>query len=135
MAVPIRILLLADTHLGVDLPARPRVARRRRGDDFLANYARALEPAQSGRVDLVVHGGDVFDRPGVPASLAYQAFAPLQRIADRGIPVFLVPGNHERGCFPHGRFAQHRGVHIFDRPRTFDVRVHGELVSMVGFPY
>jgi hypothetical protein len=28
----IRILLMADTHLGFDLPFRPRIKRRRRGD-------------------------------------------------------------------------------------------------------
>ena len=38
---PARILFLADTHLGIDLPARPRVERRRRGEDFFANFEAA----------------------------------------------------------------------------------------------
>ena len=84
----IRVLFLSDTHLGFDLPARPRVKRRRRGHDFLANYHRALEPALAGDVDLLVHGGDVFHRPRVPPSLVYQAFEPLVRVADAGVPVF-----------------------------------------------
>ncbi|MGH7695679.1 MAG: metallophosphoesterase, partial [Gemmatimonadaceae bacterium] len=67
----VRILLLADTHLGFDLPVRPRIERRRRGHDFLANYAAALQPALDGAVDLVVHGGDVFNRSRVVPSLAY----------------------------------------------------------------
>ena len=51
----IRILLLADTHLGFDLPVNPRVNRRRRGHDFLANYAAALQPALTGEVaDITV---------------------------------------------------------------------------------
>src|SRR5881275_1876466 len=58
----VRILFLADTHLGFDLPVRPRIERRRRGHDFLANYTTALRPALAGEVDLVVHGGDVFNR-------------------------------------------------------------------------
>lgn len=41
----IRVLLLADTHLGFDLPLSPRVDRVRRGPDFFANTRRALEPA------------------------------------------------------------------------------------------
>ena len=61
----IRVLLLADSHLGFDLPMRPRVQRRRRGHDFLANLDRALRPALAGEVDAVVHGGDVFDRSRV----------------------------------------------------------------------
>jgi len=55
----IRILFLADTHLGFDLPFRPRIQRRRRGPEFFANFKRALLPALQGRVDSVVHGGDL----------------------------------------------------------------------------
>lgn len=135
MTADVRILLLADSHLGFDLPVRPRVERRRRGHDFLSNYAAALAPALAGEVDLVVHGGDVFDRSRVVPSLAYQAFEPLTRIADRGIPVFLVPGNHERSVLPHLRFARHPGVHVFDRPRTVTLEVRGKQVALSGFPY
>ena len=55
----VRILLLADSHLGLDLPLQPRLDRRRRGHDFLSNYHRALEPARNGEIDVVVHAGDV----------------------------------------------------------------------------
>ncbi len=135
MTSDVRILFLADSHLGFDLPARPRVRRRRRGHDFLANYAAALEPARAGEVDVVVHGGDVFDEPGVAASVAYQALEPLRRVADAGVPVFIVPGNHERSRLPHDRFAWHRRVHVFDRPRTFEVEVRGTRLALAGFPY
>ncbi len=54
-----RVLFVSDTHLGFDLPARPRVERRRRGPDFFANFERALAPALRGEADLVVHGGDL----------------------------------------------------------------------------
>ena len=134
MAERIRILFLADTHLGFDLPVRARIERRRRGHDFLANYASALRPAFDGEVDLVVHGGDVFDRSRVPTSTAWQAFDPLARIAERGIPVFVVPGNHERGRIPQIRFAQHPNIHLFDRPRTFVVAVRGLRLAVAGFP-
>jgi DNA repair protein SbcD/Mre11 len=135
MCAPIRILFLADSHLGFDLPSAPRVQRRRRGADFLANYAAALEPARAGAVDLVVHGGDVFDRPDVPPSLAYQALEPLAQIADGGVPVFVVPGNHERSRLPHERFASHPRIHVFDRPRTFTVELGGGRLALSGFPY
>jgi exonuclease SbcD len=135
MADDVRILLLADSHLGFDLPARPRVERRRRGHDFLANYAAALAPARAGEVDVVVHAGDVFDRSKILPSVAYQAFEPLRRVADSGIPVFIVPGNHERSVLPHLRFASHPGVHVFDQPRTFVSEVRGCAIAFAGFPY
>ena len=136
MAAPeIRILLLADTHLGFDLPVRPRIVRRRRGHDFLANYAAALDPALAGEIDIVVHAGDVFDRPTVHSTVAYQALEPLRRVADRGVPVFVVPGNHERARLPHARFASHPNVHVFDAARTFVVEIRGIRIALAGFPY
>lgn len=135
MSADVRILLLADSHLGFDLPVRPRVGRRRRGHDFFANYRAALEPAFADEVDLVVHAGDVFDRPSVVPTIAYQAYEPLRRVADRGVPVFIVPGNHERSRLPHARFAAHPLVHVFDRARTFVAVVHGTTIALSGFPY
>jgi len=131
----VRILLLGDSHLGFDLPVRPRSGRRRRGYDFLANYAIALEPALRGEVDLVVHAGDVFDRPSVVPSIAYQAYQPLKRVADTGVPVFIVPGNHERSQLPHASLAAHPGIHVFARPRTIVIDVRGATVALSGFPY
>ncbi|MEO8621563.1 MAG: metallophosphoesterase [bacterium] len=135
MTTDVRILLLADSHLGFDLPVRPRVERRRRGHDFFANYRTALEPAFAGDVDVVVHAGDVFDRPIVAPTVAHQAYEPLRRLAERGVPVFVVPGNHERSRLPHTHFASHPNLHIFDRPRTFHVDVRGAAIAFSGFPY
>lgn len=135
MSRPIRILFLADSHLGLDLPANPRVARRRRGHDFLANHEAALAHALHCDIDLVVHGGDVFDRPRISPALAHRAYHPLLRIAARGVPVCIVPGNHERGQLPHARFLGQPNIHVFDRPRTFAVAVRGARVVLGGFPY
>jgi DNA repair protein SbcD/Mre11 len=132
---PIRVLFLADSHLGLDLPVKPRVERRRRGQDFLANHAAALAPALSGAVDVVVHGGDVFDRPGVAPVIAQHAYAPLLRVAERGVPVFIVPGNHERGRLPHARLLSHPNVHVFDRACTFVVEAGGLRIALAGFPF
>jgi DNA repair exonuclease SbcCD nuclease subunit len=133
--MPVRVLFLADTHLGFDLPAAPRVRRRRRGHDFLANYLRALESAFAGEVDAVVHGGDVFHTPRVPQTLAIQAYDPLRALAERGVPVFVVPGNHERARLPHPRFALHPGIRVFDGARWFRIAVRGVSITLLGFPY
>jgi len=47
VGVTLRVLFVSDTHIGLDWPARPRVVRRRRGDDFFQNFERALEPARA----------------------------------------------------------------------------------------
>jgi exonuclease SbcD len=130
-----RILLLADSHLGFELPIRPRSHRRRRGYDFLANYHRALEPARTGDVDVVVHAGDVFDRPTVAPSIAYQAYEPLRQIADAGLPILVVPGNHERSRLPHRRLLAHPNIHVFDVPKTVVLTARGTAAAFAGFPY
>ena len=131
----IKILFVADTHLGFDLPFRPRIERRRRGPDFFANFERALEPAFKGEVDAVVHGGDLLFRSKVPARLVEMAFEPLERVADKGTPVYLVPGNHERSAIPYRLLITHKNIHIFDKPRTFVLRVRGFTLALAGFPY
>ena len=78
----VRILLVSDTHLGLDMPFRPRVKRRRRGPDFFANFSEALGPARRGEIDCVVHGGDLLYRYKVPPALVDMALQPLKEIAD-----------------------------------------------------
>ena len=131
----IRILLIADTHLGFDLPLRPRIKRRRRGLDFFANFERALMPALNGKVDAVVHGGDVLYRSKVPARLVEMAFEPLKQVADSGVPVYLVPGNHERSTVPHGHLAAHPNIYLFDRPRTYHLQTANSSLALAGFPF
>lgn len=130
----LRVLLVADTHLGFDHTYAPRVERRRRGPDFFRCFRTALEPALRGEVDMVVHGGDLFFRSKIPERLVWDAFQPIFEVAAKGIPVFVVPGNHERGNIPHGLLALHRNVHIFDRPRTFTFDLGGTTIALSGFP-
>ena len=130
-----RLLFVSDTHLGFDCPSRPRVVRRRRGEDFFQNFERALEPALAGDVDAVVHGGDLLYRSRVPAWLAEAALAPLRRVAESGVPVLLVPGNHERSRIPYPLLALHERLHVFDRPRTLIIDARGVRVAFMGVPY
>lgn len=132
---PIRLLLIADTHLGFDLPFRPRIQRRRRGLDFFDNYERALRPALEREVDLVIHGGDVFFRSRVPTALVEMAMAPLIRVAEGGVPVYVVPGNHERSRIPLQLWTTHPKIHIFDRPGTFLCVVGDTSIALSGFPF
>jgi DNA repair exonuclease SbcCD nuclease subunit len=135
MARSVRILLVADTHLGFDLPFKPRIQRRRRGHDFFANFERALEPAMRGEVDLVVHGGDLFFRAKFPDALVEKAMEPLLRVAERGTPIYLVPGNHERSKIPLQIWTVHPNLHIFRQPGTFVCRLNQATIALSGFPF
>lgn len=135
MTRAIKILFLADTHLGYDQPLRPRVERRRRGEDFFANYQRVLAAARQEGVDLVLHGGDFFFRSQVPPAILERAYQPLLRVANAGIPVLIVPGNHERSRLPGHLWLAHQNISIFDQPRTFTFKIGGLAVAFSGFPF
>ncbi|MCG3191010.1 MAG: hypothetical protein DIJKHBIC_00234 [Thermoanaerobaculia bacterium] len=131
----VRVLFTSDTHLGFDLPSRPRVERRRRGDDFFSNFERVLAPVFEKKVDIFLHGGDLSFRSKVPAWLADLVFQRLADIADTGTPVFIVPGNHERSAMPRSLFLTHPNIRVFESPTTFTVEKNGVTASLAGFPY
>ena len=71
----------------------------------------------------------------MPAWLAEAALAPLKRLAESGVQVLLVPGNHERSRMPFPLLALHERLHVFDRPRTLVLEARGVRVAFMGFPY
>ncbi len=126
---------MSDTHLGYDLPLKPRIPKRRRGADFFANYKTALQPALAKKVNLVIHGGDLFFRSRVHPFVIEQAFEPLLSIADSGIPVYIVPGNHERSNIPQSLLETHPNIKIFSTAKTFLYESGGLFIALAGFPY
>jgi exonuclease SbcD len=136
MALPcVRVLLLADTHLGFDDPAAPRVARRRRGVDFFASYERVLDDARRERPDLVVHAGDVFAHPRIHRGIVDRAFEALASVAEAGVPVVVVPGNHDRSRLPPSLWLGTPGVEAIQQPRMFRFETPHATVAIGGFPF
>jgi DNA repair exonuclease SbcCD nuclease subunit len=135
MNKPINILFFSDTHLGFDLPLNPRIQRRRRGDDFFSNYQLILDYARKQKVDLIVHGGDVFYKSKVPLAIVDKVYEPLLKVAESGIPIFIVPGNHDRSRLPDHLWLSHPQIHVFDEPRTFLERENGVTIALSGFPF
>jgi DNA repair exonuclease SbcCD nuclease subunit len=131
----LRIVLFGDTHLGFDYPLKPRVEKRRRGPDFFTNYQAVLDYATRTRPDLVVHGGDFFFRSRVPRLIVDTAYEALSGFAESGIPIFIVPGNHERSRLPRSLLLEAPGIHVFDRPRTYRIQAAGATVDVSGFPF
>lgn len=130
----IRILHTADSHIGAGLPDRPRHDRPRRGHDFLDSHRRVIEAGRRHGVDLVIHAGDLFDRPDLSPWLMGLAAEPLLETARLGIPVIIVPGNHERSSIPTNLLLSHPNIHILDRPTTLSLSIRGRRIAVSGFP-
>lgn len=134
MKKSLNVVFLADTHLGFDYPLRPRTDRPRRGEDFFRNFRTILNYAREQRADLLLHGGDLFFRSKVHKSIVDRTYRMLSDVAQAGIPVVIVPGNHERSVLPGSLFLNHRHIYVFDKPRTFSFKKNGLSVALAGFP-
>ncbi len=130
---PLRFLHLADTHIGSQLPASPRTVGHR-GNDLVASYHHVVTNALRDSVDFVIHAGDLFDQPQPHGPAVTAACEPLLRLAARGIPVVVAPGNHERSTIPDNLFLQHPNIHIALRPTTFRLRIRGVTIALPTLP-
>jgi DNA repair protein SbcD/Mre11 len=124
-----RFLHLADTHLGSRHPGRGP------GDPYLRNLDLALAPAREGRVHLVIHAGDCFNRSRPPPRLLAEAAAAFTAAAEGGAHVVVVPGNHERSIQPARLLLTHPRIHVIESPKTVRLDLDGRDVSIFGFPF
>ena len=131
----IRVLFLSDTHLGFDYPIRPRVQRRRRGEDFFTNFQQILDTAIEKQVDLVIHGGDLFFRARIPKSIVERVYALLHEFSFSGIPIILLPGNHEFSRLPQSYRIDIPGIHLIESPTCYQFTIGGATIAVGGFPY
>jgi DNA repair protein SbcD/Mre11 len=89
-----RLLHMADVHLGArhdDLGPAASAQRERQFDAF----KRAIDLAIAEKVDLVLVCGDLFDSNTQPKRSVERAAAEFGRLAERHIPVVLIPGTHD----------------------------------------
>lgn len=90
----VRLLHVADVHLGAPLRGFGREAEARRAetlDAFRALPSLALER----EVDAVLIAGDLFDGPRPSEATAIAVQETVRRLTEQELPVFAVPGNHD----------------------------------------
>lgn len=129
----IKILFLSDTHLGEDYPIRPGSERIRRGEDLFRNFEFVLNEAKRKNVDFVVHGGDLFFRTKVHPVVVDRVYQIILDFANSGIPIIIVPGNHESSRLPASLLLQHPNIYIFKKPEVFIFPEKN--IAFAGFPF
>lgn len=133
-----RILHCADLHIDSPLrglsryegfPADEVRGATRRAVRNLVRYA--VDPAN--RIDVVTVGGDVFDGSWESADSGLWWNQQLGDLAEAGIEVFVVHGNHDADSKITARITPPAGVHVFgsDAPTTVEATrcnlvVHGQ---------
>lgn len=115
-----KILCLGDLHLGVR-PSRVPAGVDPRSASVARVWARAVELALREEVGLVLLSGDVVDR----ANRFFEAFGPLEegleRLAEAGIDVCAVAGNHDFDVLPQlAGTVSGRRFHLLGEDRRWE---------------
>ena len=134
-----KLLVLADLHLGASLAAWGSQAAAAR-DDLARAWDEAVELALDARdgIDGLLVAGDLFDAPEPPAEILDAVDRGLGRLVSAGKQVVLLPGIYDGLVSP--RSVYHRkswpsGVLVVDwsRPRIATIRRGEETLLLFTF--
>ncbi len=135
-----RFLHAADLHLG-----SPFLGLAQKDDEVAARFARAsrsafedlVTKALEEGVSFVVIAGDVFDGEWKDASIALFLNRQLARLSNRGIPTFLLRGNHDAESLVTKSLTWSEEVFEFStrRPETHRIEALRVALHGRGFPH
>jgi exonuclease SbcD len=134
----VKILHTSDWHVG------KRIGRYDRSDEYRAAIAEVAAIADREQVDLVVHSGDLFDRPLPPIEALDIGLGGLVRLGDHGRrPVVVIAGNHDSpGLFEAlAPFLREQSIHLVgaikrpDAGAVLDLETPGGRAVVSCFPF
>lgn len=140
----IRLLHLADTHLGVENYGRldPATGLSSRLNDFLAALDEAVDCAIADSVDLVVFAGDAYKTRDPSPTHQRELARRVRRLCDAGVKCFLLVGNHD---LPNSQSRAHTteifdtlavdGVTVARQIGTTVIQTRGGPVQVVALPW
>ena len=139
-----RIFHLADTHLGYMNYKRvdPETGINQREQDVYIAFRKMIDVALEEIPDLVVHAGDLFNTVRPTNRAITFAFNQLSRLAEAGIPLVIIAGNHEtprlRGTGSIFRIFEYL-PNIYpvygDELETVDLQIAGKKVEIQCLPH
>lgn len=94
-----RILATSDSHFGYE-SGRTTQAKSEIIQRMFDIFQEVMQKAKSENADLVLHGGDMFNRSQPKEKIVSEAYDLIENIADEGIPFIGIPGNHDRSQLP-----------------------------------
>lgn len=134
----LRVAHFSDTHLGYETyTAVAPDGQNQRTVDFTRAFNDAVSQIRDWDPPLVIHSGDLFDRPGVPTRHLLVAAEALAALAERRHDgtrrqVIVIAGNHDQ---PRARtdlaaaelWRNQPGVHVISGTEPQDLLLHSRL--------
>ena len=133
-----RALHTSDWHVG------KRLGRYDRSDEYREVIAEVVSIADDHDVDLVLHSGDLFDRPLPPVEALEVAFDGLVALSDGGRrPVVVIAGNHDSPGFfdALAPFMSRQNIHLVgsikrpDGGGVLDLETKSGRAVVSAFPF
>lgn len=132
-----RILYFTDTHIRGTTP-------KNRKDDYTdtleKKFLEILEIIKDEKIDFVIHGGDLFDRPDISVSIVSKFANIINRIK---VPIYMVSGNHD--IYGHNPLTVNRTmvglldnlgiINIIDNMGKIILEKDDIKVQLTGQPY
>jgi exonuclease SbcD len=141
-----KILHCSDLQLGVTTHSGnrqdPKTGMNVRVADIAERWLDCCTSAVDERVDAFLFAGDAFEYPS-PTIACQNAFARgVKLVADAGIPVVLLTGNHDITATAGRTHAlsmfqtlEVPGVYIVDRPTVLWLRTRNGILAVAGLPW
>ena len=133
----LKILYFTDTHIRGTSP-------KNRKDDYVTTledkFLEVVKIIEDEKVDFVIHGGDLFDRPDISVSVVSRFAKILNEIK---VPIYMVSGNHD--IYGHNPLTVNRTmvglldnlgiVNIIDNLGKVILEKENVKVQLTGQPY
>lgn len=84
-----KLLYFTDTHIR---PDNPKSRKDNFLDTLLEKFMELVSVIKNEKIDLVLHGGDLFERPDIPIPIATQFIKIIQKFE---VPFYMITGNHD----------------------------------------
>ena len=129
----LRLLHVADVHLGTPFAGRAPELRERLRDAVKQAFGNAVDEALVRRVDGVMIAGDLYEAATFSYADERWLARQLTRLAEANIGVFYATGNHDPAGARHREIAWPEGVEVFAmrEPRRASLRRRDEIVLHV----
>lgn len=132
-----KLLFFTDTHIKATNPIS-------RTDDYLSTlkykFNEVKEIIKEEKIDYVLHGGDLFDRPDVPVRIVGK-FANI--LKSFNVPIYMISGNHD--IFGHNPSTVERSmigllntlniVHLINKDEPIILKDSSINIQISGAPY
>ena len=126
-----RVLALSDTHFGY-MYGKTTKAKKQSIENMFRSFERTLEIAQNRDVELVLHGGDMFNRSKPPKNIISRAYKIIEKFTETGIKFVGIPGNHDKSNLPETLLSHfNKDLYLVNRLTRLDF----DEISILAFPF